>query len=236
MTTIHPATTRKASRYGIELIDQGDYVKAVKGLDFVSDEDPKAAVNALIAITAFTSEYAVRVIQSEAGFTAYHSDDTETPICDPMSDVFELIAWLGEKAEEIGLVEVVEERTRSSVVPAIYQERYKQNPRGVDCGDPLSDVLYEETHEGGNFNRERFGEILHLNHVDCTGRWFDAVNNGLFRMTGRNKLRTAIAISGKLVLPEGREVSRQELGIEAKTPKGKKAEAEAEAEAEADES
>lgn len=210
---IHHATTKRAATLGIILTDEGDTALALHAERNVriENEDPKFAV-ALCALAAkLKVEYPAITISDdgEVEFDDLPADIELEPDfneADAYADIIDAYAAHEESIAEAGeaeeAVEEDEEEGKGSVVPQKYRVEYAARGNADNCGDWLAQYLDGKfTQMVPNskkplFDRAAYIDFLYLNDVEITGKWAQTNNNGLFRMSGRNRLEVMVAFNG----------------------------------------
>jgi hypothetical protein len=219
MAKIHHMTLKVAEKAGIILTSEGDDVQAFwpKHNRTLSHRDAKIALGAMQLVQMLTLEYpGVRMEIVNGDFclfgTKEGADAEPFYTFDNLPTLQEVLDVCADEDVDPndGEVEQTEDEERGgSIVPEKYRALYAEAGHPDNCGDWLAVVLENTTHDQNGFVGELFRAVLEANGIDVTAAWADPSNSsifgwsGRFRMTGRNKLETVVAVRGSLILPNG---------------------------------
>jgi hypothetical protein len=232
--TVHHATVKRAAQQGFLIQDSNELEDAFELLiqnggegtdaalakhaaDFrLSGDDAKVLVDAIPAIRLALIEHGMTLTQPEDFGVQIEIGEW---VYDKSFEIEDLEAGIEEAAraaEEAGVEapEDDEEEDRASVVPHTYKRRYAEAGHPNTCGDWLASQLNGECLGEDGFNLDLFEAICDANGVDIapytrrkTRGW-----QGRARMTGRNKLATAVVkANGVLHIPAMNGHDDQEL-------------------------
>lgn len=239
--TIHHATTKRATKLGIELIESPEgYVtgKLDKGGRTFSHSNVQVVINALRLASQFAIEYPNLHVGGKnpesTTLIVFHRPEGEnkpTPLFDfdgkevSDKDLDEIFATALETATDKNLDtgESDEPTYFGTVVAEKYRELYRERGNENHCGDWLARYLDRkfDTEVDGKvvFDVDSFTDFLAANDVDMTGKWAHLVHSnsrgwqGRYRMNGRQKLELVVAIRGSIIDgDETVEVPAQDMG------------------------
>lgn len=228
MIRIHHATAKKATEQGValELVLDGEVVRASKGVSVVHHTDPKLALAWVLISESLRLEYpALQVISMTElveGFEdAYNSVMVQYRPTSDFLDLSELEEGVPTLADILDLAndqdmdpdaevegdEPEEEATGGDVVKAKYKALYRERGNPSNCGDWLAEQLDGQfTTAEKDFDHEAFALMLQQNDVPYEGKWTGLPTSGQrgwagrFRMTGRLILEKHVAMNGVLRL------------------------------------
>lgn len=225
MARIHHATAKKATEQGValELLSNGDIVRASKGNSDVYHTDPKLALAWVLISEVLRLEYpALQVISMPElvkGFEdAYNSVVVQyRPTGDfldigeleegvpTLADILDLANGQGmDPSAEVEGDEPEEEATSGDIIKAKYKALYKERGNPDNCGDWLAEQLDGQFTTENGFDHDAFVLMLQQNGVPYEGKWATLPVSGQrgwagrFRMTGRLILEKYIALNGVL--------------------------------------
>jgi len=226
-----PQTTKTEAGYDAAVAKAFGAEWAIEG------DDAKALVDAIPHLRMLVIEHGIDVSQPDDFdlLLSVSIDGEDMALVEPNVAVADLdeevVAEAAASAASLGyeLADEEEEDNRASVVPHTYKKRYADAGHPNHCGDWLAAQLNGECLGDDGFNLDVFQSICEANGVDLapylrrkTRGW-----QGRARMTGRNKLTTAIVqANGVLILPasatgDDREVQAPADWLASKAPKAK---------------
>ena len=239
---IHHATIKKAEANNITLVENRDNPERViytatkgegKSLLRISHPVAKVVVDGLLLLETLKLEYPVIAKfdydLKDDQFEAYIGKELvwENEELPDLADLLDAIAENGYDLEAgpRGTEKTEEEDDRSSVVPASFKKKYKDEGHPDDCGDWLAEQLKKYCHKKQSqskttFQLDMYTDILKANKVDLSGTWASNRNRGWqgrFRMASRNVLVKVVADAGKLIIPAAVAPDNQRLEINAPT-------------------
>lgn len=206
---LHHTQRSRAAKFGITLEVKGNEVEAYwpernRRISAASGTD---AIERMLEIQRELKDEEHEQLEEEGEDAGSDSVGRDIPAGDEQTEE-ELDGEGGpdQEGDGTGDTEGEEEgRPSASVVKEKFRLRYAELGHPSHCGDWLAEVLNNQVkaEKSGEVDMARFMQIMDLNEIDMakykvTGQGWQ----GRYRMTGRNKLETALLQRTELIVPD----------------------------------